>query len=134
MGNTTVGSVTLDNGASTIITENSCKKESSLAILPLYLSDSDETDVFDYGGVIKTITLSGSFVAATVAELKTWIDSAEALQNGHQDTDSNYPLTFIDDLRGTLKVKVMDFSSTKSAANVTQVTWTIKLAQSSTNA
>ena len=134
MGDTSIAGIVIDNGGSVVVTENDCKKESSLAIMPLYLSDADKTDIFDYGGVVKTITLSGSYTAATVAAIKTWIESIEALQNGHQDTDIGYPLTFIDDLRGTIKVKIMDFSSTKTEAAVSRITWSLKLVQSSTNA
>ena len=134
MGNTTIAGIVIDNGGSAVVTENDCKKESNLAIMPLYLSDSDATDVFDYGGVVKTITLSGSYTAVSVALIKTWVESIEALQNGHQDTDAGYPLTFVDDLRGTIKVKIMDFSSTKTEAAVSRITWSLKLVQSSTNA
>lgn len=134
MENTTIAGIVIDNGGNVVITENGCKKESNLAIMPLYLSDSDATDVFDYGGVTKTINLSGVYIAETIAELKEWIESLEALQNGHQDTDSEYPVEFVDDLRGTIKVKVLDFSSTKVEAETTRITWSIKLVQSSTNA
>lgn len=134
MANTTISGIILHDGSNAIIKENDCKKESALAIMPLYLSDADNTDVFDYGGVIKTITLTGVYIAETVANLKTWIDSVEALQNGHQDTGAGYPLTFVDDLRGTIKVKVLDFNSTFMEAEPTKVNWTLKLVQSSTNA
>ena len=123
----------MHDGSNSIIKENDYRKESDLAIMPLYLSDADNTDVFDYGGVIKTITLTGVYIAETVANLKTWIDSVEALQNGHQDTGAGYPLTFVDDLRGTIKVKVLDFNSTFMEAEPTKVNWTLKLVQSSTN-
>ena len=134
MADTTIAGIVIDNGGNAVVTENDCKKESNLAIMPLYLSDSDATDVFDYGGVVKTITLSGSYTAVSVALIKTWVESIEALQNGHQDTDAGYPLTFVDDLRGTIKVKIMDFSSTKTEAAVSRITWSLKLVQSSTNA
>ncbi len=140
MANTTLSggegpiTVTLHDGSSAVIKDNDCPKESNLAIMPLYLSDSDATDVFDYGGVVKTITLSGSYVASSTALLKTWIDSVESLQNGHQDTDSGYPLIFVDDLRGTIKVKVLSFNSPWTEAEPTKINWTLKLVQSSTNA
>jgi len=134
MGNTTIGGITIHDGSNVVIKDNDCRKESNLAVMPLYLSDSDATDVFDYGGVVKTITLSGSYIAENTATLKTWIESIEALQNGHQDNDSGYPLTFVDDLRGTLKVKILDFSSTAAEAEPTRITWSLKIVQSSTNA
>ncbi len=134
MANTTISGITLHDGANAIIKDNDCSKKSNLAIMPLYLSDSDNTDVFDYGGVIKTITFSGVYLDTSTANLKTWIDSLEALQQGHQDTDSGYPLTLVDDLRGTIKVKVLSFNSTFVEAETTKINWTLKLVQSSTNA
>ena len=134
MANTTLGGVTLHNGANAVISENDCRKESVLTILPLYLSDSDLTDVFDFGGTIKLITLTGVYIGANVAALKTWVDSVEALQQGHQDVDAGAPYDFVDDLRGSIKVKIIDFTSTKTEGSTTEIRWTIKLVQSSTNA
>lgn len=134
MANITLGGVTLHDGSAAVIIENDCRKESVLTILPLYLSDSDLTDVFDFGGTIKLITLTGVYIGANIAALKTWIDSVEALQQGHQDVDAGAPYTFVDDLRGTIKVKVIDFNSTKTEGDSTRISWIIKLVQSSTNA
>jgi len=134
MGNTTLGGITIHDGTDDIITDNTVRKESVLAVLPLYLSDSDATDVMDFGGVVKTITLTGYHIDTSTANLKTWIDSLEALQQGHQDTGAGAPYTFVDDLRGTIKVKVIDFSSTWVEADPSKVSWTIKLVQSSENA
>lgn len=134
MANTTLSGVTLHNGSNIVIIENDCRKESVLTILPLYLSDSDLTDVFDFGGTIKIITLTGIFIGANIAALKTWVDSVEALQQGHQDVDAGAPYTFADDLRGTIKVKILDFDSTKMEGDSTRIQWVIKLVQSSTNA
>ncbi len=134
MANTTIGGITIHDGSSAVIRENDCRKESTLAIMPLYLSDSDNTDVFDYGGTVKTITLTGVYVAENVAALKTWIDSLEALQQGHQDVGSGAPYIFVDDLRGTIKVKVLSFNSPWAEAEPTKVNWTLKVVQASTNA
>ncbi len=134
MSNTTLGAVTLHDGANAIIIENDCRKESILTILPLYLNDSDLTDVFDFGGTIKLITLTGAYIGADISTLKTWVDSVEALIQGHQDVGAGYPLTFTDDLRGAIKVKILDFGSTLAEGNKTRVDWTLKLVQSSENA
>ena len=134
MADTTLGGVTLHDGGNTVIVENNARKESVMAILPLYLSDSDATDVFDFGGTTKIINLTGIHMAANVAALKTFVDSVEALIQGHQDIDAGYPLTFTDDLRGTIKVKVLDFDSTFTEGQQTKIDWTLKLVQSSTNA
>jgi len=134
MGNTTLGAITLHDGSTAVIVENNCRKESVLTVLPLYLSDSDATDVFDFGGTVKIINLTGVYMSDSPSTLKSFIDSIEALIQGHQDTGAGYPLTFTDDLRGTIKVKVMDFDSTYSEGNKSRIDWTLKLVQSSENA
>jgi len=131
MANTTLGAVTLHDGSSAIITENNCRKEAIMSVLPLYLSDSDATDVFDFGGTIKLITLTGVYIGANVAALKTWVDAVEALIPGHHDTEAGYPLDFSDDLRGSIKVKIMDLDTTHSEGDPTKINWTIKLVQAS---
>lgn len=101
--------------------------------MPLYGNDSDATDVFDFGGVAKNLRLTGVYIATSTANLKTWIDSVEALQNGHQDQESGAPYPFVDDLRGTLNVKVKGFSTSYIEASPTKIGWTLNLIQSSTN-
>ena len=134
MANTTISGITLHDGANAIIIENDCRKEAVLTVLPLYLNDSDLTDVFDFGGTIKVINLTGIYIGANIAALKTWVDSVEALIQGHQDVQAGAPYTFVDDLRGTIKVKILDFNSTKAEGESTKIAWTLKLVQSSTNA
>ena len=133
MSNTTIKGIALHDGVNAVIKDNDCTKESNLVPMPLYTQDADETDVFDFGGATKLITLSGVYMNTTVALIKTWIDSIEALVQGQQDTEQGYPLTFIDDLRGTLKVKVISFNSDWREAEPTIASWSIKLIQSSTN-
>ena len=134
MANTTINGVILHNGTTNVIKDNSCGKVANLTVLPLYLNDSDLTDVFDFGGAIKTINFTGSYKASSTANLKTWIDSVEALIQGHQDIDAGAPYTLVDDLRGTIKVKILDFNTTWVEGDPTRVTWTIKLVNSSTYA
>lgn len=133
MSNTTLNGLILHDGSSIIIIENDCRKEGVLTTLPLYLNDSDLTDVFDFGGTIKTFNFTGVYIGTT-ANQKTWLESIEALLQGHQDIDAGAPYTLVDDLRGTLKVKVLDFNTTQNEGNPNQLSWTIKLVQASTNA
>jgi len=102
--------------------------------MPLYGNDSDATDVFDFGGVAKNIRLTGVYIGADVDALKTWIDSLEALQNGHQDKDAGAPYEFVDELRGTINVKVKSFSTSLVEAQPTKIGWTLNIVQSSKNA
>lgn len=134
MANTTLAGITLHDGANVIIVENDCRKEAVLVVMPLYLNDSDLTDVLDFGGTVKTINLTGVYIGADIAALKTWIDSVEALIQGHQDVQAGAPYILVDDLRGTIKVKILDFNTTKTEGEATKLAWTIKLVQSSTNA
>ena len=100
----------------------------------MYLNDSDLTDVFDFGGTIKIINLTGVYIGENMAALKSWIDSVEALIQGHQDIQAGAPYTLTDDLRGTIKVKILDFNSTKIEGDSTRIAWVIKIVQSSENA
>ncbi len=134
MANTTISGFVLHNGSDRIITENDVRKEATLVTMPLYLSDSDLTDVFDFGGTVKTINLTGSYVASSTASLKVWIDAVESLIQGHQDVDAGAPYSFVDDLRGTINVKILEISTTWSEGDPTRINWTLKLVQSSTNA
>lgn len=134
MAATTVGSLTLEGDGQAFIGENSARKEALLTPMPLYLLDSEQTDVFDYGGVIKTVNLSGVYVATSKAEAKDFMDAVEAIIQGHQDTAAGYPLTFTDDYRGVLKVKIMDCETTKSEGEPLIVRWTLKIVEASTNA
>ncbi len=134
MANTTLNGIVIHDGADAVIIDNDGTKDGNLTILPLYLNDADLTDVFDFGGAVKTMNLTGSYVGGSVATLKTWVDSIEALIQGHQDVQAGAPYTLVDDLRGTIKVKVLSFNSTWVLGEPTRVTWTLKLVQSSTNA
>ena len=131
MANTTIGTVTLHDGINVVITDNGSKKSSDLTIMPLYSLDSDQTNVFDFGGTTKTFSLSGIYYSDTLSDIKTWIESLEALQQGHQDIGAGYPLTFTDDLRGTIKVKVLNVSSDWLMGEKSTLSWTLDLIQSS---
>ncbi|GAG19266.1 unnamed protein product [marine sediment metagenome] len=78
--------------------------------------------------------MTGVYIGADVAALKTWVDSVDALIQGHQDVQAGYPLTLTDDLRGTIKVKILDFGSTKIEGDSTRIGWTLKLVQASESA
>ena len=133
MSNTTINGIIIHDGANAVITENHCDKETFLVEMPLYGSDSDSTNVFDFGGVVKGIRLTGIYIGANVAALKTWIESIEGLQQGHQDQDAGAPYIFADDLRGNLKVKVRSFSTSYISAEPTKIGWTLNIVESSTN-
>lgn len=134
MVNTTIAGIILHNGSNAVITENQCDKETFLVEMPLYGNDSDETDVFDFGGVTRNIRLTGIYIGANVAALKIWIESIEALQQGHQDKDAGAPYELVDDLRGTINVKVKSFGTSYIEAAPTKIGWTLNIVESSENA
>ena len=78
-------------------------KRSNLLPLPMPTGDSDETEVFDMLGVVKTITLNGQIVESSVSAVKAIVDSLEALAAGDQENT----ISFISDQTGTISVKVM---------------------------
>ena len=91
MADTTLGAITLQGDGNSFIAENNCKKEAIVSPMPLYLLDSDETDVFDYGGVIKTFNLTGVYIGTSVANCKTFVDTCEGIIQGHQDRQEPKP-------------------------------------------
>jgi len=137
MANTTLNGIVLDGTNATgvaVIQENDGKKEASLVPMPLWQQNSDETEVWDFGGVSKHFTLTGRYTDTSVANIKTWVDSIEDLIQGHQDstaTNATYPLTFVDDLRGGVKVKILDFNTVKVEGEVLVITWTLRLMEAS---
>ena len=135
MANVTLSAITLDGDGNSFIKDNSSRKEAILTPMPFYLFDSDDTDVYDFGGTTKTFTLSGIYVGTTISSVKDFIDLLEGLIQGHQDISAGYPLTFTDtDTRGTKKVKVMDVETTKESGVPLMCTWNLKLIEASDNA
>ena len=131
IGNTTIGNVTIKDGSNSFITENTARKEAFLTPMPLFGNDSSGTDVFDFGGTLKTITLIGSYDDGTVAGARTYINNVEGLIQGNQAS----AYTFLDDLRSpisALKVKVESFESTLVEGQF-KLTWTLRLVESSLN-
>lgn len=124
--------VTLQDLSTSFIDDSSTRKEAfGIQPMPLYTQDSNETDVFDYGGVIKTINFIGRFVGGSLAANKSLIEAVENLIQGQQDNSKGYPLTLTDDLKGTLKVKIIDFTSNIVSGDVQTATWTLRLIESS---
>lgn len=79
-------------------------KTSDLEVEPLIYSDSNETDVFDSGGCIRRITVSFKKID-TFTNLSTFVKALLTLINGAQ-TPPHYPLNYVSDSLGTIKVKI----------------------------
>lgn len=139
MANTTItgpqiSDIILQGDDKAFISDNRVRKEAALTVLTLYGFDSDETDILDFGGAVKVITLTGIYVDTSEANVKTFLDSVEALIQGKQDILNGYPLLFTDDRRGALKVKFMDFDSSIVAGFPLGATWSLKMFESSSRA
>lgn len=131
----TGGALTLDGNGRSFIIENDGGKDSNLTPMPLFTQNSNNTEVFDFGGVIKVVNLQGLYVGTSKSDTRDFMNAIDALQNGQQDIDSGYPLTFTDpDARGTIKVKVMSGKTTKVAGVPLQCRWVLKLVEASDTA
>lgn len=82
-------------------------KQASLSAFEFFGEDSDQTEVDDFGGAVRTLTLRTA-KAGSLSDLKTFIDSVEGLINGEQTPENNYPYQLVSDLTGTTKVKFLD--------------------------
>jgi len=131
MGNTTLGAVTLQGDGKSFIANCKVYKEANLTPMPMYTRDSDETYVFDFGGVTKTIDVSGVYIGTDIADCATFITSCQNMIHGHQDVDSGYPISFVDDYRGTIKVKITRFESNTISGEPTIISWNFNLVESS---
>lgn len=82
-------------------------KSANIIPLPLPGLDSDDTEVADLLGVIKTISITGVFAESTIAATKILVDNLEALINGDQ-----LVVDFISDQTGTVSVMIADIRTT----------------------
>ena len=99
MANTTLGGTILEGDGKAFIIDNGARKESNLTPLPLYTKNSDETDVFDFGGVIRVINLQGVYVGTSAADVEQFISTIEYKIQGEQSVERGYPVEFVDDYR-----------------------------------
>lgn len=90
------------------------------------LSDSDEAILMDIFGVSRVITLEG-VKTGVVADLRTFVNNIEALQNGQQAN-----LTFVSSWTNSNKeVLIQDFSHTKVEADESKVGYSLSLIEGS---
>lgn len=107
----------------TVSSETSAKS-SNLFNFPMPLSDSDEAILMDIFGTSRIITLEG-VKTGEIAELRTFVNNIEALQNGQQDN-----LTFVSSWTNSDKeVLIQDFSHTKVSADESKVGYSLSLVE-----
>lgn len=117
-----------------LVQDESVGKTADLAPMPLYGSDSAATDVFDFGGTVRIITLMIEKTSTSAANMASFLTALLGLIQGDQSPDYSYPFTYTSTLLGAIKVKVasIDVSVTipRDVAQLT-CTYTIKFIESS---
>ena len=117
---------TLDGNDLGEVQNEKVRKEAQLETFPIALTDSDETDVFDYGGVIKTITVD-TLKTGTLSDLQSLKDAIEAILNG----DQSITVPYVSEVHGTLYVKIRDVDYTFISGVPEQLRMTTHLVESS---
>lgn len=134
LGNGTVltqGSTTAGQTLGQIL-EESCSIDANLLVFALPFSDSSDTDVQDFGGVTNTTTIQG-ILTDTPANLATSWAALRSLINGDQSSDNNYPLSYVSDIQGTIKMKFHTITFTYLAGIPRKLGYSIKMVESSNN-
>ena len=109
-----------------------------MTLAPLVFNDSGNTDVIDFGGVIRTIDITG-IIKDTPANLAIDKHALNGLIQGNQDLSTGYPLTYTSDIEkgndGTsaIKVKVQRVRSTHVGGSPRRLAYIISMVESSTN-
>ena len=123
--------VTLDNGTTKILTRENIRKIGNLLVLPLPLSDSIDTQAFDYMGVVKEFSLNGVIID-TQANVATFMNSIMNILNGNQSFDGN--VTYHSDLMNanfSIKVDNFDFTLEPGTSSTAyKLEWSLKLVES----
>ena len=114
------------------IVEESVDVAANLLVFPLPFSDSEDTDVQDFGGVVNNIVISGVISGAT-ADLDADLVAIKGLVNGDQSSDNSYPLTYVSDMLGTIQVKIHGVNFRYVMGTPTRLEYSIKMVQSSEN-
>lgn len=118
------------NTTNNIITQEHAHKESNITVLPLPLSDSDETDVFDFGGVTKLIDFT-CIRKDTPTNLATFITTLQSIVQGEQSPTQLYPFLLTTDIQGAKKVKIVDTDWNYIGGDRNRIIYSIKFVESS---
>jgi len=97
------------------VTEESQTKSSELDVMPMPLSDSDDTQAWDFEGATRNIRVTGQYTASTkTIIMDSFITPIEAIVNGDQASTVNYTSGFYAEGTGlstfNFKVKLNSFS------------------------
>ncbi len=108
-----------------IITERATK-DAGIIVLDVVQSDSSEAEAIQLSGAVENITISGTNIASTLAELNNFINTISNLANGDVTATASY----VSDLIGTRNVVVIDFQWDWAAGRTTELNYTIKMTTS----
>lgn len=100
-------------------------KNSGLIVYPIPLADSSNTVTFDMIGTTKIIKVIGTFVGTSTALANKRI-IFDALCNGNQTS----AYTFITNLGGNIKVKILDITWTEMEGYVNKLDYEMNLTES----
>ena len=123
---------TLNNYDLGQITSERHRKMSNLEQQTYPLSDSNEASVFDYSGVKRVITITGTYTADNLTDLWNWVADMDALQNGEQETIIFHSDNWANTTRGNYQdgnfnVKVDSFEVNHTNTAKLMVTYTVVL-------
>lgn len=109
-----------------VITSENATKDSGIIVLDIVQSDSSEAIAVQLSGAIENISVSGTIIKDTTAELRTFIDAISLLANGNANATSTYN----SDLIGSRNVIVVDFRWSWAAGRTTELNYSIKMTTS----
>lgn len=105
-------------------------KRARLQIMPIPLADSDDTESFDVGGVVRTVKISGSY-GETSPAIGTWAATMLALVDGDQKKSAgDYGYDYVDDFLGvTINVKVEFFNFEFVKGNPNEIEYVLEMVE-----
>jgi len=104
------------------VSQESSTKSSNLFNQPMPFSDSDAALLMDLLGTSRTITITGK-KTGTVAQLRTFIEAIETIQNGQQSS-SSFVSSWTNDNKDVL---IQDFAHDKIEADESKVNYTLTM-------
>lgn len=113
------------------IQEEGVTKTADLDVQPPLYTDSDETDAFDNGGSVRRINAKFTKIVDSWSDAATFSQALFTLINGDQ-SPPEYPLNYVSDILGTIKVKIESIDVTNvHREGPCVVTYSLKLVECS---
>ena len=131
MGNI-LGSLDLESGGNSLTSEI-YKKSANMTSFTIPLTNSDQTQTFDFTGASATISLRGQVIRNTKADLKAAAKTFRNLISGNQSTIEYNSSLLGDGTSGfpKINVKVQDITIEYEAGVPLKFNYTIELLESS---